>query len=128
MIFLPLLSEVIGRTLIVTSKNSNFMMVCCIMMDYYKYRKALCNFNFSKLNTTHWLLAILDSTRLWSYYFMIISGHNLEVHEGICGLMWCLCSCKKSLSSPSWKFSSIIDPYFIMVLNLHGFHHGSSMI
>jgi hypothetical protein len=32
----------------------------------YMYRKALHDFKFSKPNTTHWLLAILDSTRPWS--------------------------------------------------------------
>jgi hypothetical protein len=66
MILLPLLSKVIEKTILVTLTNLSFMMECYIMTDYYTYWKALHDFKFSKLDTTHWLLAILDSTKPWS--------------------------------------------------------------
>jgi len=78
MIFLSLLSEVIERTLVVTLTNSNNMMVCYIMIDYYMYYKGLRNFKFFKPDMTHWLLAILDSTRFMSWCLVTIGGHNFR--------------------------------------------------
>jgi hypothetical protein len=58
----------------------------------------------------------------------LLMASILEIHEGIFGIMWCLCSCKESSSSPSCTFWTIIGPYFTIVFNLHGLHHGSSTI
>ncbi len=76
MILLPLLSKIIKQTLLVTSINLRFVMVCCIMTDCYTYRKAMHDFNFSELDMTHWLLAILDSIRPWNYCLVAIGGFN----------------------------------------------------
>jgi hypothetical protein len=49
----------------------------------------------------------------------------LELCEGICGVMWCLCTSKKTLSSFTWTLLVIVNPYMAMVFNLHELYHES---
>jgi hypothetical protein len=69
--------NLINNSLVITIKNHRksppndfnkfeFVIFYCIMVDCYTYQKALHGFKFSKLDKTHWLLAILDSTIAWS--------------------------------------------------------------
>jgi len=51
---------------------------------------------------------------------------TLEVCEGICQILWCLCLSKKSTSLFSWSPSTIINPYIPVFFNFHGFHHKAS--
>ncbi len=39
-----------------------------------------------------------------------------------------VCAHAKNLSLPSWTSLAITNPYFTMVFDLHGFHHGSFTI
>ncbi len=47
----------------------------------------------------------------------------LELCEGICGVMWCLCTSKKTLSSPTWTLLVVANTYMAMVFNFHELYH-----
>jgi hypothetical protein len=49
----------------------------------------------------------------------------LELCEGICGVMRCLCMSKKSLSSLTWTPLVVANLYMAMVLNIHELYHES---
>jgi len=128
MILLLFLLKVIGITLLMISTNSSswwFVISWWIVIHTIR----LYMISSSPSETWHigcwpfWIEQDHGISVLW-----LLMAATLEIHERNFGITWCLCSCKKSLSSPSWTFLTTIGPYFTMVFNLHWFHHGSSMI
>ncbi len=101
------LLEVIKRTLLMISTNSSFVVVCCIMTDFYKYQKPLHDFKFFKPDKTHGCWPFWIQQNHGVNVSSLLMAATLEVRERICRFMWCLCSCKKSSLSPSWIFLAI---------------------
>jgi hypothetical protein len=50
----------------------------------------------------------------------------LEVCEGVCWILQCLCLSKKSSSSPLWSLLTITNPCIPVVFNFYGLHHRPS--
>jgi len=51
---------------------------------------------------------------------ILLVATTLEVCEGVCQILWCLCSSKESLSSPSWYFLTIVilkTPWFLISMD-----------
>jgi hypothetical protein len=70
-----------------------------------------------------WLQAILDSQDHGVNALKLLVATTLEICEGICRILRCLCLSKKSLLSPSWSPLTITDLCIPMVFNFHGLRH-----
>jgi len=72
---------------------------------------------------------VLNQCQVWwalslSPFQFVITWHFgyrpfwIQHDLGVCGIMWCLCSSKKSSSLPSWTPSTITNPCIIVVFYL----------
>ncbi len=102
--------------------SSSFVMVCYIMMGFY----------------TWWLCLTPNCVgQTWDFKYILNSQDHgvstsrlqeaivLEVSEGVCWIMWCLCLSQESLSSFSWIPLMTTNLYVVMIFNLHKLHHVS---
>jgi len=103
-------------------KSLKSKMVYYVMMNFCMYLMALVN---SKLTWCSNCRPLWIQQDHGTSFFRLLVAIALELCEGICGVMWCLCTSKKSLSSLTWTPLVVTNPYMAMVLNLHELYHES---
>ncbi len=67
-------------------------------------------------NRSFWIQKYHEVSILW-----LLVATNVEVCEGVCWIVWYLCTCKESSPSTTLVPSVIAYPSIAMVFHLHGF-------
>jgi hypothetical protein len=89
-------------------------------MGFCMYLMVLFSFKFSNLAQQFGYMSFQIQQDHGVNILWLLVATNVEVCEGVCWIMWCLCTCKKSLPLATWV--PLVVPYPSIAMDFHHYY------